>query len=123
MERLIDGGVRDLLNPAISNRRQRLLFYYKWKNRLEPVCERIKCIAALCLHLIFGGSAGTLIFHSFVCTFYKQDFRHFCGNRETDITVSISGGVFGMIGAYYLQKIQIYKRCSYVCVADPYNGL
>ena len=123
MERSIDGGIENSLIPTISNSRQRLLFYYKWKNRLEPVCKRLECIATLCLHLIFGGSAGILIFHSLVCTFYNQDFRHFCGSRETDITVSISGGVFGMIGAYYLQKMQVYQRCSCLCISDPYNGL
>ena len=122
MERLIEGG-RDSFIPPTPYYDPSLLFYYKWKNRLEPIYERIKCIAALCLHLIFGGSVGTLIFHSLVCTFYNQDFRHFCGKRETDITVSISGGIVGIVGAYYLKKMQVYQRCFCFCIRDPSIGL
>lgn len=123
MERLIDGRMSNSFIPETPNYRPRLLLYYKWKHRLEPIWEQIKCIVACSFYPLFGGSAGTLIFHSLVCKFYKMDFRHFCGNKETDITVSISGGVFGMIGAYFLQKMQIYQRCSCLCNKDPYNGL
>ncbi len=123
LEQLLGDRTRYSPTPGTPNYRPHLLLYYKWKHRLEPIWRTIKCIAAFSFHLLFGASAGTLIFHTVVCAFYKQDFRHFCGNTETDITVSISGGIFGMIGAYYLKKLQIFQRCSCLCIGDPYSDL
>ena len=123
MERLFDARMSNSFIPITPDYRPRLLLYYKWKHRLEPIYDRIKCIVALTFHVLLGAAAGTFIFHSLVCAFNKQDFRYFCGNRETDITVSICGGIFGFSGSYFLQKFQICQRCSCLSTNDPWNSL
>tara|TARA_A100000164_G_C21556739_1_gene607693 strand:+ start:125 stop:526 length:402 start_codon:yes stop_codon:yes gene_type:complete len=96
--------VLDSFLPTANPYRRNYLFFYKWKQRLENIWECVKPIFYAALNLTFGGAIGALIFHSVVCGSNHQDFRHFCGNEQTDIIISLCGSIIGVLGTYYLRK-------------------
>lgn len=92
--------------------RRHYLWYYSCKSKIQRVC--IPIFIAL-LVVFCGGAIGAFIGHIIVCNISHQDFRHFCGKKESDIIVSSFAAVTGSMVGYGLWKTQLWSRCKCIC--------
>ena len=89
--------------------------YYRWKRRCEDMAICAYSVLPQFCVLTGSTSTGMLVAHSIVCLNANHTAFDFCGKKEYDIICSISGGLIGLTGAYFLNKYQLWDRLKCLC--------